>query len=180
MTLISSFSKIIWFTGLSGSGKTTLANRLNQLLKKNFKTLRIDGDKVRKKTKQKSFRKSEIIKNNLSIISFINKKKNNYDFIIVSVISPFLKTRKKARKLFKQNYIEIYVNCPLSELVKRDTKGLYKLANQKKINNLIGYKSKIKYEISKYKKISLNTKNKNIAQCVKNIYDKIVITKNFN
>jgi adenylylsulfate kinase-like enzyme len=75
MQNINSFPKIVWFTGLSGSGKSTLANKLNQLLKKNFRTLRIDGDQIRKKTKKKAFNKSDIIKNNLSIINLINKKK---------------------------------------------------------------------------------------------------------
>lgn len=173
MPSINSFSKIVWFTGLSGSGKSTLANKLNQLLKKKFKTLRIDGDKIRKKTKKKTFNKSDIIKNNLSIINLINKKKN-YDFIIVSVISPLLKTRTKAKKIFKKNYIEVYVNCPITELVKRDTKGLYKLAKQNKINNLIGYKSKVMYEKSKYKKLSINTKKINVANSIKIIYKKIL------
>jgi adenylylsulfate kinase len=180
MPYINSFSKIVWFTGLSGSGKSTLANKLNQLLKKKFRTLRIDGDQIRKKTKKKAFNKSDIIKNNLSIINLINKKKKNYDFIIVSVISPFLKTRTKAKKFFKKNYIEVYVNCPITELVKRDTKGLYKLAKQKKINNLIGYKSKIMYEKSRYKKLSINTKKNNVANSIKIIYKKIFNIKLIN
>ncbi len=43
--------KIIWFTGLSGSGKTTLSNYISKILKKKFKTLKVDGDIFRKKKK---------------------------------------------------------------------------------------------------------------------------------
>ena len=45
-------AKLLWLTGLSGSGKTTLANSVyKNLLKHNFKVLKIDGDIFRKKTK---------------------------------------------------------------------------------------------------------------------------------
>lgn len=150
-------SKIIWFTGLSGSGKTTLSNFISKKLKKKFKILKIDGDTFRRKKKLNKFTKQAIIRNNISIINFINKRINNYEYILVSVISPLKKTRIYAHKKFGKNYFEVYTNCNLKELVRRDTKKLYLKAKQKKINNLIGYNSTIKYEKTKYKKIIVNT-----------------------
>ena len=150
-------SKIIWFTGLSGSGKTTLSNYISKVLKKKFKILKIDGDTFRKKTKTNSFTKKAIIRNNISIINYINKRENKYDYIIVSVISPLKKTRILAHKKFGNNYFEVYTNCNLKELIRRDTKKLYLKAKLKKINNLIGYNSNIKYEKTRYKKIVVNT-----------------------
>ena len=74
-------SKIVWFTGLSGSGKTTLSNHITKILKKKkFRIKKIDGDLYRKKNKIKKFNKTEIIKNNLSIIRYIDKIKHQYDF----------------------------------------------------------------------------------------------------
>ena len=111
------FSKIIWFTGLSGAGKTTLSKQLNnQLKKKKFKVFSVDGDTFREKNKNKKFNKQNIILNNNLIINFIKKIYNKYDYILVSVISPLLKTRKKAKKIFKENYIEIYVKCTTKTL----------------------------------------------------------------
>ena len=150
-------SKIIWFTGLSGSGKTTLSNFVSKKLKKNFKILKIDGDTFRRKKKLNKFTKRAIIRNNISIINYINKRINKYEYILVSVISPLKKTRIYAHKKFGKNYFEVYTNCNLKELVRRDTKKLYLKAKQKKINNLIGYNSTIKYEKTKYKKIIVNT-----------------------
>ena len=92
--------------------------------------------------------------------------------IIVSVISPLLNTRKKAKKTFKNNYYEVYLKCGIQELIRRDTKGLYKLAKEKIIKNLVGFNSKIKYEKSYYKKITLNTKNINVTNCIKIIIKK--------
>ena len=119
-------SKIIWLTGLSGTGKSTLS----KALKKNLydkKVKIIDGDIFRKSTKN-------IIKN----------IQNKFDVIIVSVISPLLNTRKKAKKTFKNNYYEVYLKCGIQELIRRDTKGLYKLAKEKIIKNLVGFNSKKK------------------------------------
>lgn len=151
-------SNIIWFTGLSGSGKSTLCLLLKkELKKKNYNCLLVDGDKFRKKTNQKSFLKKDIIKNNFKIISFCKKNRNKQDFILVSVISPFKKTRLFAQKLFKDNYFEIRTYSSLKVLEKRDVKGLYKLAKLGKLKNLIGYNSKINYETSKHKHLRINT-----------------------
>ena len=58
--------------------------------------------------------------------------------------------------------------------MKRDTKGLYKLADQKIIKDLIGYNSKIIYEKSTYKKIIINTEKNNIKSCINIIENKIL------
>ena len=158
--------KIIWFTGLSGSGKTTLANHIyKQIRLKKFKIKKIDGDIIRKKNKEKKFNKKSIIKNNLYIINYIDKIKSNYDYIIVSVISPIKKTRLIAKTKFKKNYFEIYTKCSIKELTKRDTKNLYSMAKKKIIKNLIGFNSKIKYEMTNYNKLVVNTSKHSINYC---------------
>ncbi len=155
--------KIIWFTGLSGSGKTTLSNYISKKLKKKFKVLKIDGDTFRRRKKLNIFTKKAIIKNNISIINYINRKINKYEYILVSVISPLKKTRIYAHRKFGKNYFEVYTNCNLKELIRRDTKKLYLKAKQKKINNLIGFNSKIKYEKTRYKKIIVNTAKEKVV-----------------
>ena len=164
-------AKIIWFTGLSGSGKTTLANLLyNHLKKKNYKKIKmVDGDIFRKKSKLNSFTKKNIIKNNLKIIKYIESITSRYNVILVSVISPILKTRKIANEKFKNCYYEIYTKCSLKKLVKRDPKGLYNLASQNKITNLIGYNSRINYEKSPYKILSINTGLNSKKECLRKI-----------
>ena len=169
--------KIIWFTGLSGSGKTTLAKLISKKLKKRkYKVKEIDGDVFRKKKKiRKSFTKKKKIKNNYEIINLIKKIREKYDYLIVSVISPLLLTRRHAKKIFENNYYEVYTKCKISTLRKRDTKGLYQLADSGKLKNLIGYKSKIKYERSKYSKIVIDTDKMSIK---KSIYKILNNTRN--
>lgn len=166
-------ANIIWLTGLSGSGKTTLTSKLNLFYKKKYKIKIIDGDLFRRKNNK--FSKSEIIANNLRIIDFIKKIYFRYDIILISVISPLKITRFKAKNIFKKNYNEIYLNCSVKTLEKRDTKGLYAKAKKKLIKNLIGYNSKIKYERSNYKVISIDTKKLTILRSYKLIINKIKI-----
>ena len=168
-------TKIIWFTGLSGSGKTTLANTFYKLLKrKKYKTKRVDGDVFRKKKKRlDNFTKKNIIKNNLSIINYISKIKYKYEYILVAVISPILKTRQIAKKRFGNHYYEIYVHCSIKTLERRDTKGLYADARKKIIKNLIGYNSLIEYQKSRYSKIDINTDKFNLKKCIQIIKNKI-------
>ncbi len=168
--------KVVWFTGMSGSGKTTLSEAFSaELKKKDYKIKKVDGDIFRKQKKNlKKFTKKNIIENNKSIINYIDEIKHDYEYIIVSVISPLLKTRLEAKKKFGKNYFEVYVKCSIKTLIKRDTKGLYKLAIQKKIKNLIGYNSKIVYEKSKYKKIIIDTEKNNIKKCINIISKKTV------
>jgi adenylylsulfate kinase len=169
-------TKILWFTGLSGVGKSTLSKILGiKLTKLSFKVKIIDGDIFRTKNKNKNnFSKTNILKNNLSIINYIKKIKKKYDFILVSVISPLLITRNIARTKFGVNYFEIYVKCKIKTLEKRDTKQLYAMAKKNLIKNLIGYNSNIKYEVSKYKKIIIDTdklsKLKSINLIMKKIF----------
>lgn len=169
-------SNVVWLTGLSGAGKSTLGNKLCSKLKiKKYKTKKIDGDQFRKKTQNfKNFSKKNIIDNNNLIIDNLKKIYSNYDYCIVSVISPLRKTRARAKKIFGKNYFEVYVKCEIKELEKRDTKGLYKLARDNKIKNLIGYNSKIKYETSKYNRIVINTKLLNINDSIKKIIKNII------
>ena len=168
-------TKIIWFTGLSGSGKSTLAKTLcSKLLQLNFKVKIIDGDSFRKKSKNNNnFSKTNIIKNNLTIINHIKKIKKKYDFVLVAVISPILKTRNIARIKFGKNYFEIYVKCKIKTLEKRDTKKLYAKAKNNIIKNLIGYNSSIKYEMSRYKKITINTDTLSKFKSIKTIIEKV-------
>ena len=167
-------SKILWFTGLSGVGKTTLANLIAKKLKKKmFKVKKIDGDLFRKKNNVKKFNRSEIIKNNLSIIRYVGEIKHKYDYVIVSVISPLKKTRVLAYKKFGRDYFEIFLKCKLKTLIDRDTKKLYEKAKKNLIKNLIGFNSKIRYENTSYKKIIVNTDFESIATSTNKILKKI-------
>lgn len=142
-------SKVVWFTGLSGSGKTTLSEKLAKYLGEMKKdVLLLDGDKIRSTTHNDyDFSPESIKRNNIIIIDLCKEKISCYNYIIISVIAPFEETRKYARKLLDDCYIEIYLKASLKELVKRDTKGLYKKAQKGELGNLIGVDPNTPYQI---------------------------------
>jgi adenylylsulfate kinase len=162
---------VIWFTGMSGSGKSTLSKKLIQFLENNNKTLLyLDGDEIRSKVEYKNdFSVQSIKQNSLEIIKECNIFLDLYDYIIVSVIAPFEDTRAHARKIFGDNYIEIFVNATLKELVRRDTKGLYKNALNGVLKNLIGVDSNTPYQLPTKPDLVIDTDNENEDQSFEKI-----------
>lgn len=165
-------AKIVWFTGLSGVGKTTLCKKIKQTFR-GKKSLIVDGDIFRKEKKRFSFSRKNIEKNNLQIINYCKKNFEKYEYILVAVISPLKKTRFKAFKEFKENYFEILVHAKIQTLILRDTKGLYTLAKNGQISDLIGFNSKIKYEKSSHKFLKINTDKLSLNESIKKILNYI-------
>ena len=150
-----------WFTGLSGAGKTTIANSTKVLIEKDgFKVLILDGDEIRKRSKiNLSFSPADIKKNNELISRICLKKADDFDVILIPIISPYKSSRFKARKLLGKNFSLIYVYSSISTLEKRDTKGLYLKQRKGQIDNLIGLSKSNKYEIAEDYDLLLNTEN---------------------
>lgn len=171
---------IIWFTGLSGAGKSTLAGGLKEILENlNFSVYVADGDVFRqKKKKENRFSREDIVKNNLEIISHCKKIEHEYDFVIVAVISPFQETRDIARETFGDKYLEIFLDCPLDVLIKKDVKKLYEKAKTGEIKNLIGFSPVSPYErptnpdvVIKTNEVSISDSMKVILNALKEKYD---------
>ncbi len=166
---------IIWLTGLSGSGKTTLSNLLKEKLTKDGYTVEwYDGDRVREELKIVSdFSKEGILKNNHEIINRINKVKEEADFILISLITPYQEVRNYAREIFGKEYFEVYIKCDKNTLIERDTKGLYKKALNGEIDNLIGFSEKIPYEEPLNPDLILETNLITPEEAIRKIYKKL-------
>jgi adenylyl-sulfate kinase len=130
---------VLWFTGLSGSGKTTLAIPLEQELKRRgLRAERLDGDIVRKGlTRDLGFTKADRDKN-IERVTFVAKLlSRNGVAVLCSFISPYRAVRSQVRQE-TTNFIEVYVEVPLEEAIKRDVKGLYQKAMDGEIPNFTG------------------------------------------
>jgi len=153
---------IVWLTGMSGSGKSTLAEYIKNTYQNEGYTVRIiDGDDIRDRDVEKlGFGRKDVEVNNLRIAKLcLDSKDSEFDLILVPVISPYDEVRKRTRSLLEPYYHLVYVETDIDSLKKRDTKGLYKAADQGLINDLIGYS-----EINPYDKPSdadfvINTNN---------------------
>lgn len=137
-------SSVIWFTGYSGSGKSTIANTLEKLLHAQGKhTFLLDGDNVRHGlNRDLGFTDDDRVEN-IRRVSEVAKLMTDAGLIvIVSFISPFRSERQMARDLFAPGeFIEVFVDTPLEECMRRDPKGLYKKAQAGQIANFTGISS---------------------------------------
>ena len=148
MKIGKSFS-ILWLTGVSGSGKSTLASYIGRKCEENgYKVIIIDGDDVRGRDEKKlGFGYEDVLKNNLRIAKFcLNLKSKGVEVVIVPVISPYEKVRRKVRDMLSPYLHLIYIKADIKSLKIRDTKGLYAAADDGIINNLIGYSKTNPYD----------------------------------
>jgi adenylylsulfate kinase len=129
----------VWFTGLSGAGKTTIRMALEQQLRaQGFKVEVLDGDIVRQNlTKGLGFSKDDRDEN-IRRIGFVAHLLTRNDVIVlVSAISPYSDIRDEVRSRIG-DFVEVYVNAPLSVCEERDVKGLYKKARAGEIKQFTG------------------------------------------
>ncbi|NVP55562.1 sulfate adenylyltransferase subunit CysN [Mycoplana rhizolycopersici] len=149
---------VLWLTGYSGAGKSTIANTLEKLLHAQGKhTYVLDGDNVRHGLNRDLGFTAEDRVENIRRMAEVAKLMTQAGLIvIVSAISPFRSERLMARDLFEEgDFIEIFVDTPLSECTKRDPKGLYKKAMAGELQNFTGISSP--YEEPENAEIHLRT-----------------------
>ena len=163
---------IIWFTGMSGSGKSTLSVRLKkQLQDKGYSVQIIDGDTIRDNyTTKLGFNRQDVLTNNLNIAQKCLESRSNTDVILVPVISPYQEVRSEIRKQLEPNFHLIYLTTTLDNLKKRDTKGLYALADSGVIKDLIGFSKETPYEVPDDAELMIDTTDqKTITESIRQL-----------
>ena len=152
-------AKVLWFTGLSGSGKSTLCDALmREFNQKKISAKLLDGDELREKLHSKlSFRPEDIKKHAEQVTQLCLELSPSYEYLLVSVITPFESSRKYARSKIGRNYVEIFVNAGLLTAEQRDVKGLYKKAREGQISHFIGIDPRTPYEQPLHPDLTLDT-----------------------
>ncbi len=164
----------IWFTGLSGSGKSTISAALERALFKLGKlSYRLDGDNVRLGiNKNLGFSEADR-KENIRRIGEVAKLFGDAGTIsLSSFISPYAADRDEVRRLHEAadlRFVEVFVDCPLSEAERRDPKGLYKRARAGEIRNFTGIDDP--YEEPVRPEIHLRTDRLTVEEEVSEIID---------
>jgi adenylylsulfate kinase len=127
------------FTGLSGAGKTTIAGELERVLRaRGHRVEMLDGDVVRTNLSKGLGFSREDRDTNIRRIGFVSKLlSRNGVAVITAAISPYREVRDEVRGEIER-FVEVFVKCPLDELVRRDVKGLYAKALCGEIGNFTG------------------------------------------
>jgi len=133
---------ILWFTGLSGAGKSTLARMIEErLLERGVPVEVLDGDEVRAHLSSRLGFSKEDRDLNIRRIGFVARLlARNGACAITAAISPYKAIRQEIRKSVEGEaaFAQVFVECPLEELKRRDPKGLYKKALSGEIRNFTG------------------------------------------
>jgi adenylyl-sulfate kinase len=122
-------SFVLWFTGLSGAGKSTIAELVAPALERRGLLVdTLDGDVVRTHlSKGLGFSKADR-DTNIERIGWVASRLARAGVaVIVSAISPYEETRRRARALVEEHapFVEVHVATSLEECARRDVKGLY-------------------------------------------------------
>ena len=131
---------VLWFTGLSASGKSTIANNVEkELNKKQYNSYILDGDNIRSGlNKDLGFSPPDRNENIRRIVEVSKLFVDSGKIVLCSFISPYRNDREMAREILGEHFVEIFVNTPIEECIKRDPKGLYKMAISGEIKNFTG------------------------------------------
>lgn len=171
----SQSAKIIWFTGLSGSGKSSIANILEKKLQALGKhTITLDGDNMRHGlNRDLGFTAADRVENIRRVGEVAKLMVNSGLICITSFISPFESERKMARSLVSENeFIEVFIDTPLSVCEERDVKGLYAKARSGEIPNFTGISSP--YESPENPEIRIDTTKQSPEEAANQIIEFIL------
>jgi len=135
---------VVWFTGLSGSGKSTLANAVEQLLvAEGIHTYVLDGDNIRHGLNSNLDFSESGRHENIRRIGEVSKLFVDAGIVVLTAfISPFKSDRAMVRSLVEADeFVEVFVDCPIEICEQRDVKGLYKKARAGEIPEFTGISS---------------------------------------
>ncbi|HLF04911.1 MAG TPA: adenylyl-sulfate kinase, partial [Dehalococcoidia bacterium] len=162
----------IWLTGLSGAGKSTITDELvRQLTALGRKVEVLDGDVVRTNLSKGLGFSKEDRDTNIRRIGFVSKLLTRHGATsIVAAISPYREVRDEVRRDIG-DFVEVFVHCPLEDLVKRDVKGLYAKAIAGEIKNFTGVSDP--YEEPLNPEVTVHTHRETVAESVAKVMAKL-------
>ncbi|MCC5935815.1 MAG: adenylyl-sulfate kinase [Lunatimonas sp.] len=166
--------RLLWFTGLSGSGKSTLANGVEFALhQQGFHTYLLDGDNIRTGlNKDLTFSDSDRVEN-IRRIGEVSRLMLDAGLIVLSAfISPFISDRGIIKNLVgPENFLEVFVDCPLEVCEQRDVKGLYQKARKGLIKDFTGIGSPYEAPLNPF--MVIKTAEDRLEDSIKNIVQAI-------
>jgi adenylylsulfate kinase len=161
-----------WFTGLPCSGKTTVADAVADVLKdRGYRVERLDGDIVRKDlTSDLGFSKEDRDEN-IKRVTFVAKLlSRNGVVVLATFVSPYRERRKKTREEI-ENFVEVFVKCPVDVCIERDVKGMYKKALAGEITGFTGIDDP--YEEPENPEVILNADKETLEESVHKVLDSL-------
>jgi adenylylsulfate kinase len=162
----------IWFTGLACAGKTTIAKRIKEiLLEKSMVITVLDSDELRQTVSKNFGYTIEERDKHMRFVSEICHLLTLQGVLnLAAVISPTEIVRKEVRGKI-DNFMEVYIKCPLEVCKQRDVKGHYHEFEEGKLKDFIGLD--LPYEEPEGADLIVETDKEDVDTCANKIIDKI-------
>ena len=160
----------IWLTGLPCSGKSTIAERLRLLVATRGRRVEVlDGDVIRAElSPELGFARADRDTNVHRIAFLAQLLTKNGVITIVAAVSPHARAREQARERIN-DFIEVYVDCPLAECERRDVKGLYARARAGQLEAMTGVDDP--YEVPEAPELTLRTLELSAEACARKVLE---------
>ncbi len=180
--LLNQKGTVVWLLGLSGSGKSTLARALeNSLHQQKILTQLLDGDNLRVGVNNNLGFSEQDRQENLRRAAEVARLFANCGIVtICSFISPTHVSQQKIKSIVgKDQYYEVFIDCPVEVCEERDVKGLYAKARRGEIPNFTGISAP--FEEPEQPNLVLPTHRQSVEECteilVKEVLSKVQIPK---
>lgn len=162
---------VIWLCGLAGSGKSTLAQALHYELCARFdNVVYLDGDELRDIFGHFDYDKAGRIQMALKRAQLAKLLSHQGIIAVVSTISLFKEIYDFNRKNLT-NYFEVFVDCNMEELHRRDQKQLYTTGHDVVGKDIAFDPPQPHWVIENHERKNLEEKTQNLLSAFLNFYE---------
>jgi bifunctional enzyme CysN/CysC len=168
---------VLWLTGFSGAGKSTIACAVErELFNQGLHCFVLDGDNVRHGLNANLGFSHEDRAENIRRVAEVARLMAESGLICISAfISPYRADRCRAREIALEGgieFIEAFIDAPLSVCEERDPKSLYKKARAGQIRDFTGIDAP--YEVPVDPEITVHTDRQTLNESVTTILDALL------
>lgn len=133
----------VWLTGLPSSGKSTLGAAIEErLVEGGHAAYLLDGDNLRHGVcGDLGFSKADREANVRRVGDLAKMFADSGTVAIVALVSPYEDARRQVRERHEHDglqFVEVFLDTPLSVCARRDSKGLYARASAGELSGLTG------------------------------------------
>ncbi len=132
-------SRVVWITGLSAAGKTTLATAFAKYLREcGQPVVLLDGDELREVLGATTVHSREArLALAYQYVRLARMLAKQEIIVVIATVALFKEIHEWNRKHLP-GYFEVYLRVPLTELQRRDPKGIYRRFAAGEIANVAG------------------------------------------
>jgi adenylyl-sulfate kinase len=171
---MSSNGFTVWFTGMAGAGKSTLSQALSQRLKRLGMSPEIlDAADVAQMLNIGSAATKDERNAEVKRLTWVCRLITRGGGVVFqsAVQSPNREVRDEARRQISR-FVEVFVDCPIDQLISRDKTGQYKRALAGELKNLPGITEP--YEPPTHPEVLVDTSKMTVDDAVEHLVGQLV------